>query len=142
MKTLKFALCLALFAWMSPSVHAQTSGGPDAYGYTWKNSSHTSNPPTYSWVDITTRGDQVTGLADDNVVGPFPLPQGFQYYWYPVSQIWIGSNGYISFNGVNMASPFPSTLRTTCNLCDRYCRYLERRPCRRMCWHVCDRPYR
>ncbi len=45
MKTLKLVLCLALFAGMSPSAFAQTSGGPDAYGYTWKNSSHTSNPP-------------------------------------------------------------------------------------------------
>lgn len=110
MKSLKFFLFLAFFAWLSPSSFAQTSGGPDAYGYTWKNSSHTSNPPSYNWVDITTRGDQVTGLADDNVVGPFPIPAGFQYYWYPVSQIWIGSNGYISFNGVNMASPFPSSV--------------------------------
>ena len=110
MKSLKFFLFLAFFAWSSPSSFAQTSGGPDAYGYTWKNSSHTSNPPSYNWVDITTRGDQVTGLADDNVVGPFPIPAGFQYYWYPVSQIWIGSNGYISFNGVNMASPFPSSV--------------------------------
>ena len=110
MKSLKFFLFLAFFAWFSPSSFAQTSGGPDAYGYTWKNSSHTSNPPSYNWVDITTRGDQVTGLADDNVVGPFPIPAGFQYYWYPVSQIWIGSNGYISFNGVNMASPFPSSV--------------------------------
>ena len=110
MKILKFVVSVAILTWISPSLDAQTSGGPDAYGYTWKNSSHTSNPPTYNWVDITTRGDQVTGLADDNVVGPFPLAQGFQYYWYPVSQIWIGSNGYISFNSVNMASPFPSTV--------------------------------
>ena len=108
MKPLKIFLCIAFFAWFTPGSFAQTSGGPDAYGYTWKNSSHTSNPPSYSWVDITTRGDLVTGLADDNVVGPFPIPAGFQYYWYPISQIWIGSNGYISFNGVNMASPFPS----------------------------------
>jgi len=81
MKSLKFFLFLAFFAWFIPSSFAQTSGGPDAYGYTWKNSSHTSNPPSYNWVDITTRGDQVTGLADDNVVGPFPIPAGFQYYW-------------------------------------------------------------
>ena len=95
---------------MSQPAFSQTSGGPDAYGYTWKNSSHATNPPAYNWVDISTRGDQITGLADDNVVGPFPLVPGFQYYWYPISQFWIGSNGYISFNAVNMASPFPSTV--------------------------------
>ncbi len=92
------------------TTNAQTSGGPDAYGYTWKNSSHMSNPPSYNWVDITTRGTLVSGLADDNVVGPFTVPQGFQFYWYPITQFWIGSNGYISFNGANIASPFPGSI--------------------------------
>jgi len=90
--------------------YAQTSGGPDAYGYTWKNSNHTVAPPVYSWVDISNRGNEVSGLADDNVVGPFAVPSGFQFYWYPITQFWIGSNGYISFNGANIASPFPGII--------------------------------
>jgi PKD repeat protein len=89
---------------------AQTSGGPDAYGYTWKNSNHTVSPPTYSWLDITTIGEPVTGLADDNVAGPFTTSNGFQFYWYPTPQFWIGSNGYITFNGDNIASPFPTSI--------------------------------
>jgi len=44
------------------------------------------------------------------VVGPYPVPQGFQFYWYPITQFWVGSNGYISFNGANQASPFPSSI--------------------------------
>lgn len=94
------------FSW----ILAQTAGGPDAYGYTWKNSNHTVSPPAYNWVDITSRGSEVAGLADDNVVGPYPLPAGFQFYWYPITQFWIGSNGYISFNGANIASPFPGNI--------------------------------
>ena len=90
--------------------NSQTSGGPDAYGYTWKNSSHTTSPPVYSWVDITNKGTEVTGLADDNVVGPYSVPSGFAFYWYPITQFWIGSNGYISFNGANIASPFPGSI--------------------------------
>jgi len=101
---LSFGIALSLFAW------PQTSGGPDAYGYTWKNSNHTVNPPVYAWEDITSRGTQVTTLADDNVAGPFSVPQGFQFYWYPITQFWIGSNGYISFNGANQASPFPGSI--------------------------------
>lgn len=87
----------------------QTSGGPDGYGYTWKNSTHTTSPPVYSWVDITTRGTAVDLLADDNVVGPFAVPSGFQFYWYPITQFWIGSNGYIGLNNYNNASPFPGS---------------------------------
>jgi PKD repeat protein len=87
---------------------AQTSGGPDSYGYTWKNSSHTVTPPVYQWFDISQIGIEVGGLGDDNIVGPISAVQGFQFYWYPVSQFWIGSNGYISFNGDNIASPFPA----------------------------------
>ena len=88
----------------------QTSGGPDTYGYTWKNSNHTTTPPVYSWVDITNRGTAVDLLADDNVGGPFNVPSGFQFYWYPITQFYIGSNGYISLNGANMASLFPPSI--------------------------------
>ncbi len=103
MKKIFYILVLTL---LCLNLNAQTSGGPDLYGYTWKNSSHTVSPPTYSWFDITSIGTQVTGLMDDNYVGPFSCT-GFQFYWYPVTEFWIGSNGFISFTGQNIASPFP-----------------------------------
>ena len=90
---------------------SQTSGGPDAYGYTWKSSAHPTGP-AYNWVDISLSGAEVQGLGDDNIVGPFSLAPGFQYYWYPVSQFYIGSNGYIGLNPTNIASPFPATIPT------------------------------
>jgi hypothetical protein len=95
-------------ALISLHVHAQLgAGGPDAYGYTWKDSNEPGGP-TFAWYNITTIGTQVTGLSDDNVVGPFGFVSGFQYYWYNPEQVWIGSNGYLSFNGANIASPFPT----------------------------------
>jgi len=87
-------------------------GGPDAYGYTWKDSNEPGGP-TYQWIDITTTGTQVTGLGDDNFAGPFGFIDGFQFYWYFPSQVWIGSNGYLSFSGNNFASPFPFTIPNT-----------------------------
>ncbi|MFZ1688078.1 MAG: T9SS type A sorting domain-containing protein [Flavobacteriales bacterium] len=81
-------------------------GGPDQYGYIWKDSNEPGGP-TYNWFDITTIGTPVTGLADDNVVGPFVMQTNMPYYWYEPKKIWIGSNGYIAFNSVNIASLFP-----------------------------------
>lgn len=78
------------------------SGGPDQFGYTFKNSTNSSGP-TYQWFDISTTGTLVTGLSDDNFVGPFPI-SGFPYYTSNPTQFWIGSNGFISFVPVNIAS--------------------------------------
>lgn len=85
------------------------SGGPDLYGYIWKDSNE-PNGPAFNWIDITTKPNvvQVNGLSDDNNLGPFPIGFNFQYYWYGVSQYWIGSNGYIAFNNGQISSPFPT----------------------------------
>jgi len=86
-------------------------GGPDKYGYVWMDNLQ-SGGPVYHWVDIVSQEYRVYGLSDDNFKGPFPISTGpgndFNYYWYPVDQLWIGSNGYISFSPANLASVFPS----------------------------------
>ena len=85
----------------------QTSGGPDGYGYTWVDSND-PNGPAYNWIDIETVDNLISGLGDDNIIGSFPIPT-FAYYWYSVSSLSIGSNGYIAFsNPQNIASPFPT----------------------------------
>jgi hypothetical protein len=81
-------------------------GGPDAYGYTWKDSFE-GDGPVYNWIDITTTGTLITGLADDNTVGPISLSSNFPFYWYSVKNIWVGSNGYLSFGNDNFSAPFP-----------------------------------
>lgn len=80
-----------------------TSGGPDAFGYRWNDNL------AYNFVDTTVgTWTRVTGLGDDNFAGPFNLGFSFRYYYYNVTQFWIGSNGYIAFNAANIASPFPT----------------------------------
>lgn len=78
------------------------AGGPDAYGYTWTTSDGGLN---CNWIDISSIGTQVTGLSDDNTVGPFNMGINFQYYWNTLNQVWVGSNGYVAFqSGVSIAS--------------------------------------
>ncbi len=91
-------------------------GGPDDYGYKYLDSDTTApGAPTYNWVSIKGVGTRVTGLADDNTVGPFPIGFEFPYYWYKVDEVIVGSNGYITF-GDKAANnqdfnPVPSPLR-------------------------------
>ena len=86
---------------------SQTSGGPDGYGYTWIDSND-PNGPTYNWIDIEIIDNLVGGLGDDNIIGTFPI-NSFNFYWYTVTGLSIGSNGYVSFsNPQNIASPFPT----------------------------------
>lgn len=100
-----FALCCFALLWTCLSAG---SGGPDPYGYIWKD----SNEPgvTFQWVDIVGRAGsvQVPSLADDNAVGPFNVGWNFHYYWSDYNSVKIGSNGWISFSNVgNIASCFP-----------------------------------
>lgn len=89
---------------------AQTSGGPDTYGYTWRDSNDGAGAPVYNWIDIVplTGAQNVRFLADDNTVGSFPIGFPFHYYWYDVTQFWVGSNGYIGFTNGQISSPFPT----------------------------------
>ena len=81
-------------------------GGPDQFGYTWKDSNEPGGP-AYNWWDITQIGTQLNGLGDDNFIGPVSLGNLYPYYWYNVSKCWVGSNGYISFGPGNLAANFP-----------------------------------
>ena len=100
--TLFFACILCL-----NTVNAQTTGGPDAYGYIWRDSNDPSGP-VYNWIDILplAGAQEVRFLADDNTVGSFPVGFPFHYYWYDVSQFWVGSNGYLGFTNGQLSAPF------------------------------------
>ena len=82
--------------------------GLDAFGYRAKDSNEPGGP-VFQWIDIETTGILVSGLADDNNVGPFPIGWDFQYYGNFFSQFWIGSNGYVKFQAAGvLAQPFPT----------------------------------
>ncbi len=75
------------------------SGGPDPYGYIFKDSDEPDGP-IYSWVDITGTGTDITGsLSDDSIVGPYPIGFSFPYYGTSYTDFWVNSNGTIVFDG-------------------------------------------
>lgn len=74
-----------------------TNTGNDAFGYTFATNLAATNPAVYEWIDISTTGTKLTGLGDDNVVGPVSLGINFKYYWNTYNEVFVGSNGYIMF---------------------------------------------
>jgi len=87
-------------------------GGPDTFGHKWIDSDQGGGPPV-SWIDISGTGTPHY-LGDDNFDGPIDIGFNFQYYENTYSQLYIGSNGIISFgSGVsaysNTGIPNPST---------------------------------
>jgi hypothetical protein len=81
-----------------------SSGGPDAYGYTWIDI-YEPGGPEYNWIDITGIGIKVEGLTDDNNVGPFPIGFDFPYYGYYCNQFFVNANGAISFSDPQVYVP-------------------------------------
>jgi Secretion system C-terminal sorting domain len=75
------------------------AGGPDAFGYIWRDSEEVGGP-TYGWIDITGTGTSVIGdMADDNTTGPYPIGFGFPNYGAVYTDFYVGSNGAINFDG-------------------------------------------
>lgn len=107
MRKLTISLILVLHSFFC--LAQLSAGGPDLFGYTYRTSAH-MNGPNYQWFDIRNIGTSVQGLSDDNYVGPFAI-SGFPYYSSTPNFLYIGSNGYIAFSPVNIASSggqFPS----------------------------------
>jgi hypothetical protein len=92
--THKTGWLLVVFSIFSVLLTAQTSGGPDAFGYNWVNSSD-PNGPDFNWVDISTLGTAIT-LGDDGSQ-QVSLPWPFDFYDNTYTSVLIASNGYLTF---------------------------------------------
>lgn len=76
------------------------AGGPDGFGYFWIDSDE-SGGPNYVWNDISGTGTLLTGLTDDSFVGPVNLGINFPFYANSYSQVYVSSNGFLSFGSGN-----------------------------------------
>src|SRR5436190_15813498 len=101
----------------SLAAKSQTSGGPDAFGYTWKTSFDPQGP-VFNWIDLDNLAEvtDITPLLGDDNATPYPylMQVPFHFYWYDPATFYVGSNGYIAFSsGSGIASPFPSIPTST-----------------------------
>jgi len=113
MGRLKSAVCgwllvaMTLGLLMGTGSTRAAQGGPDAFGYLWTD----SNPPAptvpYNWVDIVPSGTLVVwaGGGDDEFIGPFALGFSFTYYGLPYTDVYISTNGYLTFGAGDATIP-------------------------------------
>lgn len=92
-------------------IRPQGTGGPDAFGYTWRDSDDPAGP-LYAWFDITDVGTDA-GAGDDLSLGPFDLGFPLTYYGEIWSAVRVSTNGFLSFNStsapyVNPTMPDPA----------------------------------
>lgn len=83
-------------------------GGPDLFGYKWIDSND-PNGPQYIWDDIATTGTLAStwiptgtfNAKDEGYTGPFPLGFNFKYYGVNKTQVYVSSNGFLTFGILN-----------------------------------------
>lgn len=94
-------LCVALAALLLalPAASAASAGGPDFYGYTFKDSS-AAGGPAYGWVDVV-NGCTVADLSWQGTADDVPIGFDFNYYGQNYSLLSISGNGLLGFYGAN-----------------------------------------
>ena len=70
------------------------AGGPDTFGYTWRDSEEPGFD--YAWFDPGVTATDVTIDGDDNNTGLLPMSFNFPYYGGTYNQVAICSNGWLS----------------------------------------------
>lgn len=85
------------------------SGGPDAFGYRWKDSD-AAGGPAFDWVDISTTGTPITALSTDDQLSPaISMGMTFPFYGSNFTQLKVCTNGWITFDTASTATVFSNT---------------------------------
>ncbi len=74
------------------------SGGPDYFGYTFKDS-NVEGGPTYDWIEISGTGTLILPDSDDFYIDGIPVGFFFNYYGTDYSQVSITNNGITLASG-------------------------------------------
>jgi hypothetical protein len=91
--TLRYNITIEVEQPVDPVILA--SGGPDNFGHMWIDSDEPGGPAV-DWIDISDIGIPIN-LTDNSFVGPMPIGFDFSYFDSSYSELYISSNGLISF---------------------------------------------
>lgn len=82
----------------APPATSSFRDSSDVFGYSWRNQNDPDAPP-FAWVDIEQTANRVPNPTDpdDAVWGPLALGFDFPFYGDRFDEIWISSNGLLSF---------------------------------------------
>ena len=94
----------------APAHGPEDTGGPDVFGYTYVDSAEAGGP-VYEWIEIT--GTNNITFGDDTRHGPIPIGFSFKFYGADFTDIWAGSNGWMSIGAVD---PGANDLTNVCPL--------------------------
>jgi hypothetical protein len=72
------------------------SGGPDNFGYRWKDSDELGGPQ-FAWVDISAIGSTITFPHNDSTSADLPIGFNFPFYGETWSSFIVSANGWLSF---------------------------------------------
>lgn len=91
-----------------------------SYGYAWYDSDSTEGP-NYNWIDpIATNAYLALDAGDDEIIPLPPLPFLFTYYGSPFSDVFVSTNGFLTFANGQPSSPdnsvIPSSQTPNCAL--------------------------
>ncbi len=84
-------LTAALFA--TASLASAASGGPDAFGYSWRDNASGCSVGAGTFTGAAQSFPATTALQ-----GPFNLGFTMPFYGAPESQVWVSPHGYVSFS--------------------------------------------
>ncbi|NLG70002.1 MAG: PKD domain-containing protein, partial [Firmicutes bacterium] len=90
-------------------LHPQGFGGPDAFGYLWRDSDEASGP-AFEWVEISGVGTRL--LLSEDGFESVELPWPFPFYGQEKQHVVISANGYLTFGttgGDYTNDPIPSS---------------------------------
>jgi subtilisin family serine protease len=90
----------------APDESGLGSGGPDGFGYRWKDSDAVGGP-AFDWVDISTTGTPITSLTGDDQLSPaISMGMTFPFYGTNFTQLKVSTNGFVTFDTTATSSPF------------------------------------
>ena len=92
-KTKRISLCTSLLLF-SVTLAQAYSGGPDAFGYTFRDSAALDGP-IYHFEDISATGKSWT-LEDDEMSPAIDIGFDFNYYGIDYNQVYVSSNGFLT----------------------------------------------